>query len=307
MLPQEYNRNVTAVKTHNNPRPKSAAKLGLEIGGRDCYTCAMSGEDEDEEVKRHRRTVYLLAAGAVSLLLPLAGVAYIRITNNTTSETANPGASVFSRRGGADAKSYIKAVEMPMAAPPTYTAVPATTAGASLAGAGPAAAPNPAGASAMSSLGMVKGSDDYYQDPKPAAAPQAPAAAPAAAPKVAANAAAADEEEPAPKKGRKTAKKPMPSMRLQSTSASFTPAAFSNKMGGGKPGANAQPGGPQGGPPGAGGPPPDMAAMMKNMPGGGAGMPDMGALMKAAQGGQGGQPDMNALMQQSKQQSGGQR
>lgn len=257
----------------------------------------MSDFEEAERV-RARKTKLLIAGGVVSLVLPLLGVAYIKITDTSANSLPiSVQGAVFDRRETTSQAITPVTAAQPMAAAP---------------------APPVPGQKPGGSLGFISGGNEYYQDDKPApkvgaamqqAANQAggeaagaltvtgkdgakPAAAPtAAAAKTAAKTAAA---QPA-------AKKPWSPPRLNSSGGGIGAARFgpqvgssaggigqSGVAGGGGMGGGAPGGAPPGMPPGmdmnalmgaagaggAGGAP-DMGALMKNLPGGGAGMPQM--------------------------------
>lgn len=71
----------------------------------------MGPEEAEKLLQRRRRTLYLLAGGAVSLLLPLAGIAYLKLQEAPVP--AGPTGSlegVFDRRD-AEAPRYVKAPE----------------------------------------------------------------------------------------------------------------------------------------------------------------------------------------------------
>lgn len=145
--------------------------------------------DEERELARNRRTLYLMVGGAASLLLPLLGVAYLKFMDQPPPQHSGP--TVAFEHRGVDGTQLMKLS-------PAATPAPAMS-GAPLAQV-PQLAPregSPApiqseggGADAGGSLGFIRGGGDYYHDkgaaaPAPAQAAPAPqqAAAPAPAPK----------------------------------------------------------------------------------------------------------------------------
>lgn len=213
----------------------------------------MSTPEQEVLDARKKRTVLLLAGGAASLVLPLLGVVYIKMSEAKTARP--PDSSVmFDRRESGDAKVNISQ---------TVTIInPAASAGGPGASSlpvagGPTMVPAPGSGS---SLDFVKGgaSNSYFQD-KPAApaastqaAPAAPAAAPEAAPEEAAPRTAAA------KKGGKKAFN-MPKLQGVKGFSSFKGASPKPTGGGGMTGVSDPQAGKGGG---------DMAEMLKNVPGG---------------------------------------
>lgn len=209
---------------------------------------AMSTPEQEVLDARKKRTYLLMAGGAASLVLPLLGVVYIRLSEAKTARP--PDSSVmFDRRESGDAKVNVSQ---------TVTIInPAPSAG-------PSSLPVAGGqtvttAPGSSSLDFVKGGATpgagYYQD-KQAAAPPATstqAAPPAPAP--------APEPEAAPKTAaKKGGKKAFNMPKLQGTKgfSSFKGASPKPTGGHGMTGvADPQAGG--------GG---DMAEMLKSVPGG---------------------------------------
>lgn len=227
---------------------------------------AMSGPEDEVQEVRKKKTWLLLAGGAVSLLLPLGGVVYIRMTENAPARQGGSAASVFDHREGNDAKINVTQQV-------TITQAVAVPAG------GSGSLPTPGGRTespAGSSLDFVKGGagGGFYQDGK--AAPPAPSTAPA----VAAAPAPAAAPEPAPAKPAKGGKK-----------AFFMPKLSGNKS---LKGSNFSTGMPAKGGAGAG----QMAVADPQSGGGGSGQ-DMNALLKNIPGGIN-NPDVQKLIQKNK-------
>jgi hypothetical protein len=197
----------------------------------------MPTPEEEVQAARKTRTIMLMAGGAASLILPLCGVVYLRLTEAGSARAPNT-AVMFEHREAGEAKINVtQTVTVPSG--------------------GLAAAPQASLPGGDSSLGMVKGSNDYFQDKKaepPAASTQA-AKAPEPAPA------------PAPEKTvvKKGGKKPFAMPKLQGVKG------FSSFKGASPKGATA-PGAPDAG---AGG----MADMLKNVPGG-ADNPEIQKLLK---------------------------
>lgn len=125
---------------------------------------------------RRKRTVWLLAGGAASLILPLLGVLYMRMNEAKTARP--PDSSVtFERREKGEEKvnvsQTVTIVAPPSAGNPAQSSLP-------VAG-GMTVTPAPGGGS---SLDFVKGgaNNSYYQDKAAAPPPSAPAAAAPPAP-----------------------------------------------------------------------------------------------------------------------------
>jgi hypothetical protein len=204
----------------------------------------MGAPEEEIQEGRKKRTYLLLAGGAASLLLPLAGVFYIKISESKAARAPGQAASVFDRREGGDAKVVITQ---------TVTINPAVSAASSL--------PVPGGTTESpsgSSLDFVKGgSNSYFQD-KAGEAPKGSTPTAAAAPP--------PEPEPEPKAATaKGGKKAFVMPRLSGTK-SMAGSNFKSSGGSPKPGGMAGMAGvadPQSGKGGQ-----DMADMLKNIPGG---------------------------------------
>lgn len=207
----------------------------------------MSTPEQEVQEGRKKRTILLLAGGAVSLVLPLLGVIYIRMSEAKTARP--PDSSVmFDRRENGEAKvnvSQTVAIVNPAPAPgPSSLPVAG----------GPTMVPAPG----SSSLDFVKGgaNNAYFQD-KAAAPPAAPAAStPTVSP------AAAPEPESAPKTAaKKGGKKAFNMPKLQGTKSfsSFKGSSPKPTGGMGMTGVADPQAGKGGG---------DMADMLKNVPGG---------------------------------------
>ncbi len=181
----------------------------------------MSTPEEEAQEGRKKRTYLLLAGGAVSLLLPLGGVVYLRMNENKAANGPGQAASVFDRREAGDAKVAVtQTVTINQA-----VAVPAGAAGTS-------SLPTPGGPTAAptgSSLDFVKGSGNYYQEAKEKAEAPKPSTPAAAAP------APEPEPAPAPAKTAKGGKKPFMMPKLSGTK-SLTGANFKSNSGSPKPG-----------------------------------------------------------------------
>lgn len=247
-------------------------------------------ESDDKEVLRARKTRNLVIAGAVLLLLPLLGAAYILLNGSAGKDLAGGDSlSVFERReGGAQVA-------------PMTTSAPALPMQRSL------AAPQSLSESEKTkatggSLSFIQGGSDYDYKPEVAAATVAAKTEPAAPP---AALETMEKKEPAAavKATMKVSTKPMAYPKLKPTTrGTFAGSGFGKTQGGSgqtsQLGAEGAPAGgaPIGGTPdmaemmknipaGEAGGAPDMAEMMKNMPGGGAGgMPDVGQMMKSLPG-----------------------
>jgi hypothetical protein len=166
----------------------------------------MSPEEGEKQLKRRRQTLYLLGAGAVSLLLPLTGVAYLSL-RDAPSSTGHASApeDIFDRRDS-DAQKHVKVAVVPPPAPLGLVVS------------------KPSAKSQSSSLGFVSTGGEYYTEKTP---PSPPAAAPSAAeeePKQ------VKKKSPPPAEISNTAKKPLNYPRLKKTgSSSYTPSGFSEK------------------------------------------------------------------------------
>jgi hypothetical protein len=200
---------------------------------------------------RKKRTIWLLAGGAASLLIPLAGAIYLHISQNSGAPGPSGRSDLFEHREGSDQKL----TPTQTVVPPSAMVTPARTAGVS------GAAETTAG----SSLDFIRGGDELKSringvKSAPAGAPAAataPAAAAAATP--AAAVAASTQTAKAVKHGKKAFTMP----KLQPTRG-FT--NFSN-------GAKSAPGGGQ-----------SNQDMLKNLPPGAANDPQVQAYLKAHQG-----------------------
>lgn len=137
----------------------------------------MSSPEQEVLDGRRKRTIWLMAAGAASLVLPLLGVLYMRMSE--AKGTRPPDSSVmFDRREKGETKVNVSQAV-------TIVAPAAQTGASSLPVAGGmTAVPVPGGGS---SLDFVKGgaSNAYFQDKDKSAAPPAEAAPPPPPPPVA--------------------------------------------------------------------------------------------------------------------------
>lgn len=159
----------------------------------------MGPEEAEALQQRRRRTFYLMGAGAVSLLLPLAGVAYLNMMRSPEAGPSGSAEGVFDRRDS-EAARYVKAAEVPS---PVFSA----------------RAPKPSASGQQAgSLGFINAGQDYRQE----TASSPPAAA--APPPVKEEPVQAEKEEPAADK--KQANYP----RLKKIeSGAFVPTGFSEK------------------------------------------------------------------------------
>ncbi|HEX4046664.1 MAG TPA: hypothetical protein VH309_02460, partial [Elusimicrobiota bacterium] len=64
----------------------------------------MATPDQEAPEDRKKKTVWLLAGGAVSLLIPLAGAIYLHVRQNAGSSGPTGRSDIFERREGGDAK-----------------------------------------------------------------------------------------------------------------------------------------------------------------------------------------------------------
>jgi hypothetical protein len=169
---------------------------------------------DPEEAARKKKTVLLLVGGAVSLILPLAGVLYLR-WKDTKAAPKQAEAAVFQQREGAERRITV-------AAAPAMSAAVALAQPASLppptAGGGSLPMPPVEGkSSGGGSLGFIKPTGDYYAEKKEEPKPEPKAEEVKAAP------AAAEEPKKAPAKTAKTkpGKKPFYMPKLN-TGKGFT-------------------------------------------------------------------------------------
>ena len=173
---------------------------------------------EQEPPERKKKTVWLLVAGAASLLIPLAGAVYLHWSQNAGAAGPSGRNDVFERRDGEDHKIV-----------PTQTAV--VNSPSALMSPTPSGISGVAGKPAGSSLDFIKGNTELQariNDSKVAAGPAAPAAATAPA------APAAVDPAPAPVAAAKTGKpgkKPFTMPKLQ-TSRGFTTMGSTGSKGG---------------------------------------------------------------------------
>ena len=222
----------------------------------------MSTPEDELQEGRKKKTWLLFAGGAVSLLLPLGGVAYIKLNESRPARSSDGASSVFEHREGGDAKVVVTQQV-------TINPGVAVPSGGSLPKAG-----GPTESPVGSSLDFIKGNagGGYYGDKKEAAPPPAQSTAPAVA------AAPAPEPEKAPAKPAKGGKKTFYMPKLSGTKSLSGSNFKSNMPAKGGPGqmvvADPQSGGNSGGQ--------DMNALLKNIPGG-INNPDVQNLIKKNQ------------------------
>ncbi len=205
----------------------------------------MSTPDQEVQEGRQKRTIALLAGGAVSLALPLLGILYMRMRE---AKTVRPPDSsfLFDRREKGEMKVNVSQ---------TVTINPSASAGSGASSLPVAGGPTVAPSAGGSSLDFVKGGANsaYFQDK----------AVPAAASTYTAIAAPAAVPEPAPAKSvaKKGGKKPFNMPKLQGTKGfnSFKGASPKPTGGQGMTGVADPQAGKEGG---------AMSDMLKNVPGG---------------------------------------
>lgn len=205
----------------------------------------MPTPEQDVQEVRSKRTIWLMAGAAVSLILPLLGIVYIKMNEAKTART--PSSVMFDRRESGESKiSITQAVTILNPATRTGSAAsPLPVKGGQM-----APPPAPGG----SSLDFVKGgaNNAYFQDKTVSPAASTPSAAAAPAP----------EPEPAPKTAaKKGGKKAFNMPKLQGVKG------FSSFKGA-SPKANRGRGVTDVAAPQAGNGDADMTDMLKNMPGG---------------------------------------
>jgi len=237
----------------------------------------MASTDSTEHViERNRRTFYLLLGGAASLLIPLLGVLYIRLTESSALPGGATSHAFAHREAQAD---RIRAAATP--APPVPMAPAPGTAGGA-----------PVQTTAGDSLGFVKGGSEYYptEPATPVAAPQQTEAPPPVA-----KADPPQDDAAANKKPIKPGPKPFQQPKLQGSKFG---GGFSNGFSGNKQFGVGGRNQPQGGMPQQGqqlppGGMPDVSGMLKNISGAGGaagagkqqGMPDVGSMLQGITGG----------------------
>jgi len=235
-------------------------------------------DSEDKIIQRNRRTLYLLAGGAASLLIPLLGVLYIRMSDTSAAPAGNT-PHAFARHDPAD---RLKAATTPA---PSVRPAPSSLSAAPPAPGSQGAVERPTG----DSLGFIKGSGEYFPTEAPQAAP-APAKTEAQPAQPGAETAQQEVGIPNP---RKAADKPgtraFVQPRLSDSKYSVRPFSITPAATGKGGQGMAKPGGAgQGAPPGG---MPDMGGMLKNLPGAGGGggtspgMPDMSGMLQGLTGG----------------------
>ena len=213
--------------------------------------------DEAVQADRKKRTILLIAGGAVSLILPACGAVYLFMKES--GESRGPNSSVmFERREAGDAKV---AITQAVAINPAAEGLAAAPSAAGMGSSMPSGMPQ---TTAGGSLGMVKGDGDFLEGSKK---PEAPAASTQTA---AAKAPPVEEGGPiAAKKGQKPGKKAFVMPKLQSGKG-FTSFKGSPKPGGG------QDYGGVAAPQGKGG----MDDMLKNLPPGAENNPEVQKLLQ---------------------------
>jgi hypothetical protein len=211
---------------------------------------------EQEPPERKKKTVWLLVAGAASLLIPLAGAVYLHWSQNAGAAGPSGRNDVFERRDGEDHKIV-----------PTQTAV--VNSPSALMSPTPAGISGVAAKPAGSSLDFIKGNTELQariaeSKTAPAGAPPAASTAPVAPAVV----------PPAPVAAAKTGKpgKKEFSMPKLQTTRGFTTMGSTGSKGGSKSGAQA--GNAVGG----------NQDMMKNLPPGAENDPRVQAYLKSHQG-----------------------
>lgn len=209
--------------------------------------------EPDVPPERKKKTIWLLAAGMASLLIPLAGALYLHWSQNAGSSGPTGRSDVFERREGDDRK-VVPTQSAVVIAPSALTPVPASLVSG--------VAQKPQG----SSLDFIKTNADMearIAGPKPA-----PAAAPAASTAPAAPAVAAvpaPAAKPKAKRGRKEFS--MPKLQPTRGFTNFTSPGRSS------PGAQAGSSGGQ-----------DSQSVLNSLPAGAENDPRVQAYLKAHQG-----------------------
>jgi hypothetical protein len=217
---------------------------------------------DPEEEARRKKTMVLLAGGALSLVLPLLGVLYLR-WSETRAAPKQTDAAVFQQREAAE-----KRITLPSAPAMAAAVAYAQPAQVPAAAPGPGSLPMPSAARAAAegngSLGFIKPSGDYYAEKKPEPAPE---------PKKEEVKPVAAKATPAPKAAKAAKAKPgkkafvMPKLN---TAKGFT--SFKRN----------QPAQKEAPPPGEDAPA-DMSDLMKNLPPGAANNPDIQKYFKQNQ------------------------
>ncbi len=208
---------------------------------------------EEERKARSQRTLYLLIGGLLSLLIPLLGVAYLKLTEGSSPRLVS-GQAIFAQRRDLSPRARITPAQVP-AAPAAVRAQAA-----------PAPSSPPAADKAKprggDSLSFIRGDRELFEEKPQAQAPQADKAP------------APEKEEgkkPKAAQGAKPAKKPFAMPKLKPSSG-FTD--FKSKGG---LGLGAQKNQVQESPQDI---PPDMQKMLKDLPAGAQGTPEVQELLK---------------------------
>lgn len=230
--------------------------------------------DEEREIARNRRTLYLVIGGVLSLLVPLLGALYLRMSDRSFMNAGGTGAIIFSRRAAGDKAPSLT----PNMAAASVGIGRVTEAAPKMNSPMPVAAPESSARDGGDSLSFLRGGEDYYGDGSSQPPPpqqQEPASPPPAEPPTQAQAAA--KAAPAAKAG----PKPFAMPKLKPSSG------FSDFKGGGRlsPGSGA-PAGPNpaalqqqaAAAQAAGGQQPQSAWKPASGPGSGANLPALGQL-----------------------------
>lgn len=117
---------------------------------------------EDAEIARNRRTLYLIVAGVLSLLVPLVGVLYLKLSDNSRGGTPGSAGIVFSRRMAGDDPPTLNPAAAAAAASALRGIV--TTAAPKMNSPLPVAAPESSARASGGSLSFLRGGEDYYGD-----------------------------------------------------------------------------------------------------------------------------------------------
>src|SRR3989338_6125096 len=133
--------------------------------------CELQQRQEKERVRK--RNLYLTISGVVSLLLPLLGVAYMRMSDALQPARKNVGNTVFSRRAGEPgAKKKITPARVSAAQLPNPLTVEV------LKPSSDPKKPAPGKGPTQDSLSLIRRGAEYYKDKKPEPPPTSPAPIP---------------------------------------------------------------------------------------------------------------------------------
>ncbi|MBI4376898.1 MAG: hypothetical protein HY549_10670 [Elusimicrobia bacterium] len=122
---------------------------------------------KDEIEERRRRQLYLTIGGVLSLVLPLLGLAYLKLSDNSPKIRASTGAFFSQRQAGSR-----RSEPSPVVAPPVSVRPEKPLPSQSK----PAAKAAPS----QDSMSFIRGGSDYYPEEKPAASAAPPKPKPAA-------------------------------------------------------------------------------------------------------------------------------